>query len=71
LERLAEELYAKHEIIPVDTYYFRDFKDGKSDVLEICVQGVWFNYKPPVKDYDRYSHTYSPTGKVRQQIGER
>ena len=63
LEYLADEFYANHEIIPVDSYSYRDYKAGRSDVLEIRVQGAWFHYKPPpVKDYDKYSHTYSPAG---------
>lgn len=62
LERKAEELYANHEIIPVDSYSHRNYLAGKSDELEIRVQGIWFRYKPPVKDYDKYSHTYSPAG---------
>ena len=61
----AIKMYHRNVIIPVDSYSYQDYMAGKSDTLEIRVNGVWINIKPPCKDYRLYSHTYSPSGLKR------
>jgi hypothetical protein len=64
----TNDLFKKGFVVPVDTYSYKEYWAGKSDELEICVQGFWFNYRPPVQDYDRYSHTYSLAGLLRHRL---
>jgi len=60
-------MYRKRQLIPCCVLSYERYKDvdDKCNTLDIRVGDEWvYGFKPPVKDYMYYSHTFSPEALV-------